>query len=279
MRVREILMKKNAIQFDNTHLDDIIELKEITQIYDSIAKGQVTIIKDLNLLIEDKPNQGQFVVILGHSGCGKSTLLRYIAGLQKPTLGDVLIHGKPRTRETRVSMVFQQYSSLPWLSVLDNVALGLKFAGVEKKVRYAKAMEMIELVGLKDHERKFAKYPNLSGGQLQRVAIARSLLANPEILLMDEPFGALDIDTRLKMQILLADIWVELKNLTVVFVTHDIPEAVFLGDEIWLMSTNPGKIVDRVQVPFPLERQKELKRTSEFTKMVYDIEDRMIANA
>ena len=106
--------KKEAIKFDNTELDDIIELKNITQIYDSKAKGQVTIIKDLNLLIEDKPNQGQFVVILGHSGCGKSTLLRYIAGLQKPTLGEVLIHEKPRTKDTRVSMVFQQYSSLPW---------------------------------------------------------------------------------------------------------------------------------------------------------------------
>jgi len=203
-----------------------------------------------------------------------SSLLRYIAGLQKPTTGEIKIHGKPRTRDTRVSMVFQQYSSLPWLSVLENVALGLKFANVAKKEREERAMDMIKLVGLEGHESKFAKYPSLSGGQLQRVAIARSLLANPEILLMDEPFGALDIHTRLKMQDLLCEIWLKL-SLTVVFVTHDIPEAVYLGDEVWIMSANPGTIVDRMKVPFPLHRTKALKRTPNFTKMVYDIEDKL----
>lgn len=209
--------------------------------------------------------------------CGKSTVLRYIAGLQKPTKGEILIHDKPQTKDTCVSMVFQQYSSLPWLSVLDNVALGLKFAGMKKKKRNEKAEEMIELVGLAGHEKKFAKYPILSGGQLQRIAIARSLLANLEIILFDEPFGALDIHTRSNMQQMVADIWSRINNLTVVFVTHDIPEAVFLGDEIWLMSANPGQIVNRIKVPFPLERPKELKRTREFTDLVNDIEDKMIA--
>jgi NitT/TauT family transport system ATP-binding protein len=266
------------IKFENTALPDVIELKNITQRYDDPKRGPTTVIDGLNLLIEDKPNQGQFVVILGKSGCGKSTVLRFIAGLQKPTSGEVIIKGRPRETlpptEDRVSMVFQQYSSLPWLSVLDNVALSLKFLGVSKKERNEKAMDMIKLVGLEGQERKYAKYPTLSGGQLQRVAIARSLLANPEIILCDEPFGALDIYTRLKMQELLAELWTKLQ-LTVVFVTHDIPEAVFLGDEIWIMSANPGKIVDRIQVDIPLTRAKELKRTKHFTDLVYDVEDRL----
>lgn len=266
-----------ATKFTDTSLDNIIELRNINQIYQNEDGTPHVIIKDLNLLIEDKPNQGQFVVILGRSGCGKSTVLRHVAGLQKPTSGEILLHGKPRTRKDRVSMVFQRYSSLPWLSVLDNVALGLQFAGVPKKQRREKAMEMIKLVRLEGHENKYAKYPTLSGGQLQRVAIARSLLASSDIILLDEPFGALDIDTRLKMQNLLADIWLKLSNLTVMFVTHDIPEAVFLGDEIWLMSSNPGKIVDRIPVPFPLERPKELKRTREFVDLVYSIEDKLVA--
>lgn len=262
-------MSTNVV-FENTALPDIIELKNVIQKY-----GQTTVIDGLNLLIENKPNQGQFVVILGHSGCGKSTVLRYIAGLQEPTSGDILIKGKLRTKEDQVSMVFQQYSSLPWYSVLDNVALGLKFSGVPEKERKEKAREMIKLVGLEGHENKYALYPVLSGGQLQRVAIARSLLANPEILLMDEPFGALDIHTRLNMQELLVTIWDKLK-LTVVFVTHDISEAIYLGDEIWIMSSNPGKIVERIHIPLPFHRTKELKRTKEFTDLVYMVEDKMM---
>lgn len=264
------------VNFENTELPDIIELKNVSQKY-----GQTSIIEGLNLLIEDKPNRGRFVVILGHSGCGKSTILRYIAGLQQPTTGEVLIKGKLRTKDDRISMVFQQYSSLPWYSVLENVALGLKFAGVSRKEREDKAREMIRLVGLEGHEDKNALYPILSGGQLQRVAIARSLLANPEILLMDEPFGALDIHTRLSMQDLLVSIWSKLQ-LTVVFVTHDISEAVYLGDEVWLMSANPGQIVERIDIASALSlanntfRDKQLKRTKVFTDLVYSIEDKMM---
>ena len=192
------------IQFKDSELKNIIELKNISQSYDD---GKTFILKDFNLIIEDKPAQGQFVVILGMSGCGKSTVLRYIAGLQKPTSGEVKIHEKLRSENDRVGMIFQQYSSLPWLTVLENVAMGLEYKGVDKHEREAKAMDMIELVGLKGHEKKFAQYPTLSGGQLQRVAIGRSLLSNPDILLMDEPFGALDIKTRLQMQEMLEDIW------------------------------------------------------------------------
>ena len=192
------------VKFTNTSFEDIIELKNIDQEYRGADGKPVSVIKGLNLLIEKKPRQGQFVVILGGSGCGKSTVLRYISGLQQPTNGEILIGGKPRTEHNRVGMVFQQYSSFPWMSVLDNVALGLTYQGTPEKDRKEKSMEMIKKVGLDGHENKFAQYPTLSGGQLQRVAIARSLAYESKILLMDEPFGALDIHTRLQMQDLLS---------------------------------------------------------------------------
>jgi NitT/TauT family transport system ATP-binding protein len=262
-----------SIAFDNTSLPDIVELKNINMSYDG---GKSYIIKDLNLLIEDKPNQGQFVVILGLSGCGKSTLLRFISGLQKPTSGEILIRGKVKDESTRIGVVFQQYSSFPWLSVLDNVALGLKYKGVPKKQRCEKAMEMIQVVGLDGHEKKYAKYPTLSGGQLQRVAIARSLVADPEILLMDEPFCSLDLNTRLQMQDLLCEIWTKLQS-TIIFVTHDLPEAVYLGDDIYIMRACPGMIVEKVHVDLPLKRGRDIKHTAAFMSIVNNVENRMIS--
>ena len=233
---------------DTSARANIIELKDIGQSYDG---GQNWIIKGLNMLIEDKPDQGQFIVLLGMSGSGKSTLLRYIAGLQEPTEGQVLIKGKAVTDKQRVSMVFQQYSSLPWMTVLDNVALALDYQGIGKKERYARAMEMIEMVGLSGHEKKYAQYPALSGGQLQRVAIARSIIANPEIILMDEPFGALDIKTRIQMQDLLVDLWHRF-NSTILFVTHDINEAVYLADDIFIMKSPPSNIIEHIDIDLPL---------------------------
>lgn len=204
-----------------------------------------------------------------------STILRYISQLQTPTSGQVLIHGRERTKDDRIGMVFQQYSSFPWLSVLDNVALGLQYQNIPLKQRREKAMEMIKLVGLEGHENKYAQYPILSGGQLQRVAIARSLVYHSEILLMDEPFGALDIETRLQMQDLLAKIWVDI-NPTVVFVTHDISEAVYLGDDIYIMGKNPGNIRKMFRSPLPFLRNKGMKRSSEFIEAVNEVEDYMI---
>ncbi|MCB0678626.1 MAG: ABC transporter ATP-binding protein [Saprospiraceae bacterium] len=256
----------------DTDLPNIIELRNVSQSYDG---GENWIIRNLNLLVEDKPDQGQFVVILGMSGCGKSTLLRYIAGLQDPTEGDVLVHDRPRGADNRVSMVFQQYSSLPWLTVLDNVSLALRYKGVAAKERNDKARELIELVGLKGHEEKFAQYPTLSGGQLQRVAIARSLIANPEIILMDEPFGALDINTRLQMQDLLADLWLRFHP-TVVFVTHDISEAVYLGDDIYIMKSAPSRFVEHIKVDLPFHRTRDTKRDPHFVELVREVEDRMV---
>ena len=253
-------------------LKKIIELRGISQSYDA---GKSFIIKDLDFTIEDKPMQGQFVVILGMSGCGKSSLLRYIAGLQTPTSGEVLIKAEPVSDNNRVSMVFQRYSSLPWMTVLDNVALSLQYKGVAKDERREKAMEMIKLVGLEGHEKKFAQYPTLSGGQLQRVAIARSLLANPDILLMDEPFGALDIKTRLQMQDLLLEVWEKFKS-TIIFVTHDIQEAVYLGDDIYIMSYAPSKFVEHIHVDLPFHRTRQTKRENRFLELVHKTEDAMM---
>lgn len=261
------------LKIQDTALHNIIELKNISQTYDG---GKTWILRDVNFLIEDKPGQGQFVVLLGASGCGKSTLLRYIAGLQQPSSGEVWLREKPAAQSgIRAGMVFQQYSSLPWLTVRENVELGLDFQGVEEKERRRRAQEMLELVGLGGHENKYAAYPTLSGGQLQRVAIARSMIANPEILLMDEPFGALDVNTRLQMQDMLEDVWIKFQP-TIVFVTHDIEEAVYLGDDIYIMAANPGRFVHHVTVDLPFNRNLEVKHSAHFNELVRQVEDRMI---
>lgn len=257
---------------DSKILENIIDLKNIGQSYDG---GNNWVIKDLNLTIEDKPAQGQFIVILGMSGCGKSTILRYIAGLQKPTEGQVLVNGREVDEDQRISMVFQKYSSLPWMTVLDNVSLALRYKGVDRSEREDRAMQLIERVGLKGHEKKFAQYPILSGGQLQRVAIARSMIANPDILLMDEPFGALDIKTRMQMQDMLMDLWHEFHS-TIIFVTHDISEAVYLGDDIYIMKSQPSRIVEHIRVDLPLERDRSVKRDLRYIQLVQEVEDRMV---
>lgn len=259
--------KKDSAAFDN-----IIELNGIGQSYDG---GRNWIIDGLDFIVEDKPAQGQFVVILGMSGSGKSTLLRYVAGLQNPSRGEVIIKGKPVDNSQRVSMVFQQYSSLPWMTVLENVGLALRYKGIEKKERDEKAMEIIKEVGLDGHENKYAMYPTLSGGQLQRVAIARSLLANPDILLMDEPFGALDIRTRLQMQELLLSLWEKFHS-TVIFVTHDISEAVYLADDIYILKSPPSRFVEHIHVDLPLNRNRDTKRDPRYTEIVHHVEDMMI---
>lgn len=261
--------------FTDTDQANIISLKGIDQSYDG---GKSYIIKGMDFLIEDKPDQGQFVVLMGMSGCGKSTVLRYIAGLQQPTAGTVELKGKAVSDNNRVSMVFQRYSSLPWMTVLENVSLALRYKGIGKKERQDRAMEMIEMVGLAGHEHKYAQHPTLSGGQLQRVAIARSLLANPEILLMDEPFGALDINTRLQMQDLLADLWLKFHP-TIIFVTHDITEAVYLGDDVYIMKSAPSQIVEHLKIDLAFDRNRHTKREARFTELVHELEDKMISVA
>lgn len=252
------------------HKPHVIEFKGISQFY-----GSHRVFEGLDLAIRDKPGKGQFVCVLGLSGSGKSHLLRYVAGIQKPTSGDVLIKGNPRDQYGSVSMVFQTYSSFQWYTVRQNVALPLIIKGIPEEEANERANEIINRVGLKGHEEKYAVSPNLSGGQLQRVAIARCLIANPEILLMDEPFGALDVVTRLEMQRFLAELWVSLQS-TILFVTHDLQEAVFLGDEIVVLDPRTGKVAEMIHVDLPYERPPEIKSYPRFDTLVREVEGALL---
>lgn len=273
-------MAKATGEQQNTNGGNVLELRNIHQTYfDSKTKKDFVVFDNFNLAIEDYPGIGQFVVIMGKSGCGKSTLLRYWTGLQKPTSGEVFVDGKAIGKNESIPMVFQQYSSLEWFSVLDNVALPLTLKGVAKKEAQQRAMEMIKVVGLEGHEDKFAKIPQLSGGQLQRVAIARSLVANPNMLVLDEPYGALDGFTRAKMQFFLLDLFqkseVANMNPTVILVTHDPREAVLLGNDIFIMDADPGRIIKHIKPDLPEKRDKSIRKQARFTEIVAYIEDVM----
>jgi NitT/TauT family transport system ATP-binding protein len=247
---------------------DIINLVNINQVYSDHTPPNV-VFKDFNLDIKDIKDQGQFITIMGKSGCGKSTLLRYISGLQLPTSGDVFIYGKKRTDKDRIPMVFQQYTSFEWKTVLQNVALPLILKGIPKNEANDQAMDMIKIVGLAGHENKWAKYPILSGGQLQRVAIARNLVVNPQILLMDEPFGALDTVTRKQVQVFLRSIFENAKiDPTVIFVTHSESEAVFLSTDIFILDSGPATIRHRFKIDLPRNRNDSVRYSTEFTDYV-----------
>jgi len=244
---------------------DIINLVNINQVYKDHTPANV-VFKDFNLDIKDIKDAGQFITLMGKSGCGKSTLLRYISGLQVPTSGEVYIYGKKRTEKDRIPMVFQQYTSFEWKTVLQNVALPLILKGVPKDEANDKAMDMIKIVGLDGHENKWAKYPILSGGQLQRVAIARNLVVNPQILLMDEPFGALDTVTRKQIQVFLRSLFENAKiDPTVVFVTHSESEAVFLSSDIYILDSGPANIRHHMKIDLPEHRTDSIRYSTEFT--------------
>jgi len=237
-----------------TELPHIVEFKNVSKTYSPGTSRAYTAVKDINFVVHDLPKVGELVAMLGPSGCGKSTVLRLIAGLEPqfpPTTGEILVQGKPVTGPgADRGMVFQEYTAFDNRTVLDNVAFGLECHGVSKKERHERAMTWIQKVGL-NPQRDALKYPHqLSGGMRQRVAIARSLILNPRILLMDEPFGALDPMTRLRMQDLLISLWMQAEG-TVFFVTHSIEEAVFLGDRVYLFSTAPGTIVEEIFSPRP----------------------------
>jgi len=247
---------------------DIINLVNISQIYTDHIPPNV-VFKDFNLDIKDIKTQGQFITIMGKSGCGKSTLLRYISGLQAPTSGDVYIYGKKRTDKDRIPMVFQQYTSFEWKTVLQNVALPLILKGIPINEANEKAMDMIKIVGLEGHEKKWAKYPILSGGQLQRVAIARNLVVNPQILLMDEPFGALDTVTRKQIQVFLRSIFENAKlDPTVIFVTHSESEAVFLSTDIYILDSGPATVRHQIKIDLPQNRVDSVRYSNEFNDYV-----------
>jgi ABC-type nitrate/sulfonate/bicarbonate transport system ATPase subunit len=254
-------------------MENVLELRKVTKTFTTPEGDSFCAIKSVDLEVPDLPERGEFRVFLGPSGCGKSTILNIVAGLIQPTSGEALLRGKPITGPgPDRGMVFQSYSSYPWLTVLDNVAFGLKLRGVPRPEREKTARAWVKKVGLAGSERK---YPGqLSGGMRQRVAIARTLAVKPQIILMDEPFGALDVQTRLGMQNLINELWEEIEG-TILFVTHDIPEAVYLADKIHILSSAPGTIADEIDVDLPLHRTEDLKRTTRFRELEQAVLDKI----
>jgi NitT/TauT family transport system ATP-binding protein len=261
----------DASEYEST---DVINLKGIKQVYHSRDKDTV-LFDNFNFDIKDIKGEGQFISLLGKSGCGKSTILRYIAGLQKPTQGEIYIYNRLKTENDTIPMVFQQYSSFHWKTVIENVALPLLIKGINKTEAFDKAEEIIKIVGLSGNEKKWAKHPLLSGGQLQRVAIARSLIANPQILLLDEPFSALDIKNRNELQNVLLDLFYSDKtDVTFILVTHDIREAVYLSNRLYIMKANPGDIFKEFKISFGKERRtKETKYRADYINYTKEIEE------
>jgi len=237
-----------------------LHIHNVSKVYRSDG-SDVLAIDEIDLKIKNK----EFATILGPSGCGKSTLLRIVAGLIKPTRGVVrldgdVISGPGQDR----GMVFQSYTLFPWLTVRENVQFGLEISGTPKAKLKEIAQEFVEKVGLKGFELTYPK--GLSGGMKQRVAIARALANNPAILLLDEPFGALDAQTRSLMQELLTQVWEELHK-TILFVTHDVEEAIFLSDRVFVMTARPGRIKAEIDIPLERPRSYEFKSTEAFLNL------------
>ena len=227
----------------------------IEKVFKDNKRGDVTALKDVTFGVEE----GEFFCIVGPSGCGKSTLLQLIMGLERPTAGEILIDGTPVDGHILdCGMVFQEYALFPWKTVQGNIEFGPKMRRVAKKERRDIARRYIELTGLREFE---AHYPHeISGGMKQRVAIARALANEPEVLLMDEPFAAVDALLREILQQEILRIWVQTKK-TIVFVTHQIEEAVFLADRVLVMSARPGRVKEIIEVDLPRPRQHGRRRS------------------
>lgn len=237
-----------------------LQIQNLSKVYRS-GSHEVVAIDEIDLAIRNK----EFATILGPSGCGKSTLLRIVAGLMKPSRGMVRLDGTAISGPGRDrGMVFQSYTLFPWLTVVENIQFGLGLSGVAKTEQDQIAKAFVEKVGLRGFEEAYPRA--LSGGMKQRVAIARALANNPAILLLDEPFGALDAQTRSLMQELLTQVWEELHK-TILFVTHDVEEAIFLSDRVFIMTARPGRIKAEIEIPLERPRSYELKATETFLKL------------
>lgn len=239
----------------------MIEIKGIGRRFKTRDGGSFEALRDINFEVHDK----EFFSILGPSGCGKTTLLKMIAGLVRPTDGKIMIDGKEVTGpgEER-AMVFQHFVLLPWADIVTNAGFGLEMRGVSRKESRERARPYLDRVGLTQFGEH---YPHeLSGGMQQRVGLARALAVDPEILLMDEPFGALDAQTRQLMQEDLVRIW-EGEQKTVVFVTHSMDEAAYLSDRVLIMDTQPGRVREVIDVPLPRPRQESVRRSPAFAEL------------
>lgn len=255
---------------DNT---SIVELKDVSKSFADTRTGKrLSVINKLNLVISSE-EEGEFVVLLGPSGCGKSTILNLISGLLMPDEGEVRVKGKLVTGPSPDSAtVPQTYTCFPWLTVLGNVEFGLLVQGKRKNQRQKISTEYLDKVGLGD---RINSYPSeLSGGMQQRVAIARTLAIKPPVVLMDEPFGALDAQTRTEMQQMLLQVWRKERN-TIIFVTHDITEALLIADRIVVLSARPAQVVYDEQIHFPRPRPLSLTYEHQFIKMSQDLLERL----
>lgn len=241
-----------------------IELRNLSMSFGQGA-NQVVAVNDVNLTVAP----GEFVSIIGPSGCGKSTLLNVVAGFTPPTEGQALLDGAPITGPgPERGVVFQQYSLFPWLSVRRNVEFGLKMQGVAASKRETTARTLLGLAGLLAFENH---YPDqLSGGMKQRVGIVRALATSPQVMLMDEPFGALDAQTRVVMQQILTNMWQRFR-LSVLFITHDIEEAIFLSDRVFVMTARPGRIKAELPIPLPRPRTAEMMSSVEFIQILHKL--------
>lgn len=246
-----------------------IKVDHIDKVYNAKKKNRFQAIKDVSVDIREN----EFVCIVGPSGCGKSTLLRMLAGLDFPTSGKIMFEDEEIIGPSaQRGMVFQSYTLFPWMKVVDNIRYGLKIKGLSKEEQLEIANKYLKIIGLEGFANSYPK--ELSGGMKQRVAIARALANSPDVLLMDEPFGALDPLTKASMQLLMRDIWQNSKQ-TVVFITHDIEEAVFLATKIYVMSATPGQIAKVIDIPLPDVRDLDLKDTKEFIEIRKEINQYM----
>lgn len=242
---------------------------EISNLYKQFPskKGTLVALKNINLYVET----GEFVCVVGASGSGKSTLLRLVAGLDLPTSGVITVDGTKITGPgADRGMVFQRYTLYPWMNVRDNVGFGLKLQGMSKIKRHQEIAYYLDIVGLKNFAKSYPK--ELSGGMKQRVAIARALATNPKVLLMDEPFGALDIQTKENMQQFLLEIWRK-TGCTILMITHDVEEAVFLSQRVYVLSVSPGTVKQEVKIDLPYERDYLIKRQAKFHSQADEIMD------
>lgn len=247
-----------------------ITLRNVNRTFCTSRGEKIEALRDINLEVQDEfasdgRDIGEFRVLLGPSGCGKSTILRMIAGLDFPTSGEVMVNGQPVQGPGKDrGMVFQKYTSFPWLTVADNIAYGMKINGVPAAERRDTVAKLVEAVGLSGFENSYPA--SLSGGMQQRVAIARTLAVRPEVILMDEPFGALDAQTRADMQELLLRMWDETGS-TILFVTHDVEEAIYLADRVFILSAHPGTIVEDLPIPFNRPRDPGVRQKPEFQEL------------